>query len=77
MGTFTILKLVSGVAPKDHIDMHTLKVSKLATIQLDSGEAVQGICLTIACICCELYFLSFYGVQGNFKNTIRRLLELN
>ena len=67
MALYTTIKLISGVAPKKYIDRHTIKLRKVATLDLNLEEKVQVLGLSFAGGC-GLFFLGNYGVEGNFSN---------
>ena len=45
---FTVITLVSGVAPKRYIEKHTIKIRDIVTMNLNVAEFVQVLGLTIA-----------------------------
>ena len=41
MTTYTIIKLVAGIAPKKYVDRHILKLKRIVTLDLSLEEKVQ------------------------------------
>ena len=67
MALYTIITLLSGIAPKKYIDRHTIKLKNVATLDLNLEGKVQVLGLSIA-VGCGLFLLGNYGVEGNFRN---------
>ena len=64
---FTVITLVSGVAPKRYIERHTVKTRDVVTMNLKVSEFVQILGLAIAGGC-GLFLLGNYGVEGDFSS---------
>ena len=64
---FTIITLVSGVAPKRYIEKHTIKTRDIVTMNLKIAELIQVLGLAIAGGC-GLFLLGNYGVKGDFSS---------
>ena len=58
---------MAGIAPKKYLDRHTIKIKNIATLDLNLEEKVQVFGLSIA-VCCGLFLLGNYGVEGDFNN---------
>ena len=67
VASYTIITLITGMAPKKYIERHTVDIKKIVTMSLTLEETVVVIGLTIAGGC-GLFLLGNYGVQGNFRN---------
>ena len=67
MAIYTIITLVAGIVPKIYIVRHTLKLKKVATLDLTLEEKVQVLGLTIAGSS-GLFLLGNYGVKGDFHD---------
>ena len=65
MALYTLIKLVADVAPKKYVDRHTLKLKRIATLDLSLEESVQVLGLSFAGGC-GLFLLGNYGVEGDF-----------
>ena len=67
MAIYTFIRCFAGAFPKEHIDRHTIKFTKVVTLDLSMEESVQVFGLGIVGAA-GLLFLGNYGVRGDFRN---------
>ena len=67
VGLYTVISLVSSIAPKRYIDRHTIKLERIAIMDLNVKETVEVLGLSITAGC-GLFLLGNYGVEGTFAD---------
>ncbi|GMH85340.1 hypothetical protein TrST_g846 [Triparma strigata] len=60
-----VSRLVSGMFPHKYVAKHVPRIEKIAAMDLNLEEGVTALALFLSIIS-GLFFLSFYGVEGNF-----------
>ena len=67
IGTYILIKLASGVVPKQILEKHVFSLKKVVAMRMNSEEAVQAFGLSIAGMG-TIYLLGNYGANGNFEH---------
>ena len=67
MALYTIIKIFAGLAPKRYIDRHTIDIKKIIMMDLSWEKSIRVLGLMVPGAC-GLFFLGFYGVEGDFDS---------
>lgn len=68
---YTIIKIISGIAPKHLVEKYIVPLRKIVTLDLNLEEKVQTFGLLISAACC-MYLLGSYGADGDFRDDPER-----